>query len=101
VIKPGNVTKIPIRLISKTGATIIIDSIESMCPWIQVSPDPINGVYWCSALPPADLHGQGFAGYLQFHLSSPEHRAIRILYYGAIEKDVGQNPDKRASNLSE
>jgi pimeloyl-ACP methyl ester carboxylesterase len=98
-MKSGKVFKIPLHLVSKSDAPILISSIESTYPWIQMTSSSVNGDYPCTATPPADIQGQGFAGYFQVKLLSPAHRSLRIFYYGTIDKEGNSDQGKPSNHL--
>jgi hypothetical protein len=91
-LKPGETRTAIFRLKSNAKASILVGSTQTPCSWVRLAPTPSDGVYACTVTLPADFQDEGFAGYLQLELSSPIHRALRILYYGTIDLDSHSLP---------
>jgi hypothetical protein len=88
-IRPGSPMNIHLYVTQRNSAPIIVSSIQSTVPWIQMKKSSMNDLFTLSrtATPSLEPKENEIAGYFQVQLQSPVRRTLRIFYFGSMPKE--------------
>ena len=102
-IKTGQPLDAKFHIVSQSAGPILISTIKSTYPWIQMESSPGDGptAFSCKATPPPEFQGEGFGGYFQIKLQSPTLRDLRIFYFGVVDKAGSPGQGEALRNRSE